>query len=176
MNARGYKGVAMLAAVMTIALLPVTASSDLPLTRPPVEMQAPDMRLPRLDGTTFDLKERAGKVTVLNFWALWCAPCKTEMPALAALQRELAPAGIDVIAVNLGDSIERVRAFAEDFGLGGLPIVIDDVGAAKAWHVGALPVTYVVGPTGRIVYAALGAREWQDTAIAAALRSLQTAD
>lgn len=162
------------AAVLLTAAATVRAEAL--LARPPVEMQAPEMRLPLLDGSTFDLKDRAGKVTVLNFWALWCGPCKTEMPALAGLRRELAPEDIDVIAVNLGDPVDRVRAFVKKYRLGGLAIAMDGAGTAEAWHVGALPVTYVIGPKGRIVYAALGAREWRDTAIADALRSLKTAD
>lgn len=156
-------------------LATMSARAEVSLVAPPVEMQAPDMRLPTLDGATFDLRARAGKVTVLNFWALWCAPCKVEMPALAALGQKLAGDGIDIVAVNLGDPLDRVRAFVERNRLDGLAIVLDDADAAKAWHVGALPVTYVVGPNGRIVYAALGPRKWQDDTIVQTLRSLNAA-
>jgi len=145
------------------------------LTEPPAELAAPKMTLPRLDGGNFDLGARAGKVTVVNFWALWCAPCKLEMPALAALQRRLAGAGVAVVAVNLGDDPAQVRRYVEENELGDLTVVLENgTGVAEAWHVGGLPVTYVVDPAGRIAYAAVGIRPWTAEEIATLLEALST--
>jgi len=161
-----------LALLLGAAALPARAEL---LTRSPAEIMAPQMELERLDGGRFALAARAGKVTVVNFWALWCAPCKVEMPELAALQRRLAEAGIAVVAVNLGDDRARVRQFIEENDLDDLTVVLDhgsDV--AGDWHVGALPVTYVVDPAGRIAYAALGIRSWAGEGIVTLLEELST--
>jgi thiol-disulfide isomerase/thioredoxin len=160
-------------AILTGCLaLPVRAEL---LTEPPAELAAPEMTLPRLDGGNFDLGARAGQVTVVNFWALWCAPCKLEMAELAALQRRLAGAGVAVVAVNLGDDPAEVRRYVEENELGDLTVVLEDgTGVAEAWLVGGLPVTYVVDPAGRIAYAAVGTRPWAAEAIATLLEALST--
>lgn len=63
------------------------------------------------DGRTFRLGELGASVTVVNFWASWCAPCRRELPRLATLDRELRAAGGRVVAI----SIDEERANAERF-------------------------------------------------------------
>ncbi len=63
------------------------------------------------DGRSFRLGDLAASVTVVNFWASWCAPCRRELPRLAALDRELRGAGGRVVAI----SIDAERANAERF-------------------------------------------------------------
>lgn len=162
--------------VVVLVLASAIAKGAMPLTVPPVAMEVPKTNLPLLNGGRFVLDARPGKVTVINFWALWCAPCKAEMPALVALREELAGDGIDVVAVNLGDPADQVRDFVAANGLQELPVAMDDKKASASWYVNALPVTYVIDPKGRIAYAALGPRDWGDASIASALRSLKTSD
>ena len=133
-----------------------------PLMAPAPEMiPAPPIELSKMDGSDFSLAARRGKFTLVNFWALWCAPCKKEMPDLARLKQRMTIRGLDVVAVNLGDKPDAVDRFLKQVGAEELTVVLDDRGeTGRAWHVQGLPVTFLVSPDGRISHAALGAREW----------------
>ncbi|MDQ6432669.1 TlpA disulfide reductase family protein [Mesorhizobium sp. LHD-90] len=67
------------------------------------------------DGKPMTLADRAGKTVLLNLWATWCAPCRAEMPALDALQKEAGDDGFEVIAVNVdsGDDTKPKKFLAE---------------------------------------------------------------
>ena len=157
--------------VLSAALLIGAGGSDgaaagpEPMAPAPQAIPAPDLNLPDLDEGAFSLRDRKGQFTLVNFWALWCAPCRIEMPALGKLQARLAPKGLRVVAVNLGDKRSGIDRFLKQVDVGDLGILLDADGVAgRDWHVGALPATFLVGPTGEITHAALGAREWADDA------------
>jgi len=105
--------------------------------------------VPGLSGE--DLK---GRVTVVNVWASWCAPCRQEHPALMELARE---PGLRVVGLNYKDQAENARRF-----LGGLGNPFSAVGtdangrAAIDWGVYGVPETFVVGPDGRIRHKHIG--------------------
>ncbi len=61
---------------------------------------APVLDVPELDGQTFDLSAKRGKVVIVNFWATWCPPCRVEMPALDAFYRRYHGQGIEMIGVS----------------------------------------------------------------------------
>ncbi len=67
------------------------------------------------DGKPMTLADRAGKTVLLNLWATWCFPCREEMPALDALQKELGSEKFEVIAVNVdtGDDTKPKKFLAE---------------------------------------------------------------
>ena len=67
------------------------------------------------DGKPMTLADRAGKTVLLNLWATWCFPCREEMPALDALQKELGSEKFEVIAVNVdtGDDAKPKKFLAE---------------------------------------------------------------
>jgi len=125
---------------------------------------APAMDLPLLDGEFFKLTNRLGKFTIINFWALWCEPCKAEMPALGRLRQKLEKFDVDVVAVNLGDRPVGIRRFARTYDIGQLPIVLDASSQSNTnWRLQGLPATFVIGPNGSITHAAFGARMWDHT-------------
>ncbi len=95
------------------------------------------------------------------------------MPALAALRKALADDGIAVIAINVGDSRERIQAFLDRIPAAGLPMLRDpNKSVATAWHVIGLPSAYGVSPDGHLRLGALGARDWTASAIKDQLRQL----
>ncbi len=139
------------------------ANVDL-MARLTTSVPAPIRVYPRFGGGEFSLAERAGKYTVINFWALWCAPCLAEMPALGRMKSQLADAGVEVVAINLGDDHQAISRFLKRTNVSDLMIVEDRHSRANAdWHLQGLPATFVVGPVGNITHAAFGAREWDDT-------------
>lgn len=74
-----------------------SSSSQFVELRPMVE--APSLKLERVDGKTVDLESLKGKVVLLSFWATWCPPCRRELPMLEQLQQVLGAQGVEVIAV-----------------------------------------------------------------------------
>lgn len=113
-----------------------------------------------LDGGTIDLKGLQGRVVLVNFWATWCEPCRDEMPAIARLQEKLKGQPFDVLAVNYGESRERIAEFVRREGIS-LRVVLDpNKQAADAWKAKGLPMTFLVGADGRVRYWAFGEKDW----------------
>lgn len=86
--------------------------------------QAPDFELKTLDGQTASLSDYQGKKVLVNFWATWCKPCRTEMPDLDAIRSEYDQ--VEVLAVNLTTtekSVDHVAAFADELKLS-FPILL----------------------------------------------------
>jgi thiol-disulfide isomerase/thioredoxin len=113
-------------------------------------------------GINHTLAAYRGRVVLVNFWATWCEPCREEMPVLQALQDKLGKERLVVLAVNYGESPEKVQQFAHhtpvDFSL----LLDRHMEAAKAWGVRVLPTSFVLGQDGDIHYSAVGMLEWRD--------------
>lgn len=122
---------------------PAGAASDEPM--------APDFALKTMKGKTFRLSDHRGKVVVINFWATWCPPCRSEIPDFIELQNELGDNGLLFVGVSLDrGGFEVVRPFAEQMGIN-YPLVVDDGTVTNKYgNVPGLPTTFVVGPKGRV--------------------------
>jgi thiol-disulfide isomerase/thioredoxin len=106
-----------------------------------------------LTGEPFDLTTYRGTPVVLNFWASWCAPCRKELPAIAAFAK--AHPEIAVIGVDYQDSVKDAKAFAAERGAD-WPSVVDDGPIGAAFKVPGLPATYLIDAQGQIVDRILG--------------------
>jgi thiol-disulfide isomerase/thioredoxin len=150
------------------------ASADvLPLVELPGRVPAPDFVLSDLAGVSHRLSDFRGQPVLVSFWAVWCAPCRRELPALAALKMRLQNKDIEILAVNLGDAPDRIAGFLSDHPAPGLPILLGGNAIAKAWHVQALPTAYVVDRHGILRLGALGERDWTSPDIERQLRALE---
>lgn len=147
-----------------------------PLVELPGRVQAPDFDLPDLAGVTHRLSDFRGRVVLVSFWAVWCAPCRRELPALAALRGKLEGTRIALLAVNLGDSPERIAAFLANHPAPGLPVLLGNKTIANAWHVQALPVAYALDGDGILRLGALGERDWSSPDVERQLRALDRTD
>ncbi len=92
-----------------------TKKDDYPELPPPITQAD----LKSLDGATFKLTDYKGKVVLINFWATWCGPCRSEMPELVKLQAENKEKGFEIIGIDAdqGDSAEAIKAFSEKMNL-----------------------------------------------------------
>jgi thiol-disulfide isomerase/thioredoxin len=113
---------------------------------------APDFELQSLDGKTIHLSDFRGKAVLLNFWATWCQPCKIEMPWFEQLQKQYAPAGLQVIGVAMDDAgKEDIAKFAKNLGVD-YPILLGKESVGDAYGgVQFLPATFYVARDGRVV-------------------------
>lgn len=67
-----------------------------------------------LDGTTFKMSDKKGKVVLMNLWATWCVPCIEEMPELVEMQNKYKDQDFEVIGLNVDDEeVEKINAFAK---------------------------------------------------------------
>ncbi len=132
--------------LLATPLFPAPAAADgLPLADLPGDVMAPELALPDLSGTMRRLSDYRGRPVLVAFWAVWCPPCRREIPALADLRTRLADARIEVLAVNLGDSVERIATFLANHPAPHLPILLDtDKTTGMPWHVSGLPVAFVL--------------------------------
>jgi thiol-disulfide isomerase/thioredoxin len=133
----------------------------------------PPLRLQDLDGASHDLGSLRGKVVVVNFWASWCAPCRQEMPSLWRMQKALRNPALAVVAVNVGDSKQLVRAVLPELMQRDFLVLLDPSRVAyRAWRIRAFPATYVIDTRGRIRYLWYGARQWDKRENLGAIRRL----
>ncbi|MBE2272198.1 MAG: TlpA family protein disulfide reductase [Anaerolinea sp.] len=116
-----------------------------------------DFALPTLTGDTVNIGDYRGRVIFLNFWATWCVPCQREMPTLAQFVAEQPPDGALVFAVNVEEPRDVVEGFVREYGISGLPILLDEAGTVSSqFGVFQLPVTFVIDGTGVIRYPKYG--------------------
>jgi len=85
---------------------------------PPIASAVAQADLKNLDGTTFKVADKKGKVLLLNMWATWCGPCRSEMPTLVKMQDAHRDQGLEVIGLNTDDeTVEDINNFAADMNL-----------------------------------------------------------
>ncbi|HYM48413.1 MAG TPA: TlpA disulfide reductase family protein [Burkholderiaceae bacterium] len=133
---------------------------------------APSIELLTAEGTPFSLQQLRGKVVLVNFWATWCEPCVTEMPALQRLRDELGASGFEVLAVNYQEGPARIGAFTQKMNLT-LPVVRDTDGSvARNWGARIFPASFLLDRNGSIRYAISGAADWTSPTMVSTIRSL----
>ncbi len=96
-----------------------------------------------------DADLRAGKVTLVNFWASWCPPCRAEHPAL----KEMAARGIRVAGVNMMDKEADAVGYLDEEGNPFFALATDPNGRNRVeWGVSAPPETFIIGPDGTVLF------------------------
>lgn len=128
-------------------------------TEPP-KVEAPDFTVENADGEEVKLSDYVGKPIVLNFWASWCSPCKSEMPEFNAAWEEL-EGEVQFLMVNMTDGSRETVDSAKEYveGAGFTFPVLFDTGSEAAIAYGAysLPTTYFIDAEGYLVARAVGA-------------------
>jgi len=144
------------------------------LTKLPEPVTAPDFELPDMDSNMHSLQQYKGKVIMLNFWGTWCPPCRREMPSMDALSREFKDRPFAVIAINEWETEDIVFPYLGQIDLDpSFPILFDKSGEiSKRYDVRGLPTTFVIDKQGRIVYRAIGGRDFNHPEVRKLLQQL----
>ncbi len=126
-----------------------------------VGSEAPEFRLETLEGDTVRLAELRGKVVVLNFWASWCIPCRTEHPILVRASETWSADEVAVVGVVYQDSRPNARRFMERLG-GEWPSGLDPASrTAIDYGVYGVPETFFLSADRRVAKKQVGPITWE---------------
>ncbi len=131
-----------------------------------------DVVLVDADDAPRSLADYRGKWVVLNFWATWCAPCRSEMPSLDRLQAAMPE--IAVVPVATGrNAVTGIKRFFQEEAIANLPILRDPTSElTRSMGIVGLPVTVILDPEGREVARLIGDAEWDSASAKAILSAL----
>lgn len=115
---------------------------------------APNFEGPSPSGEVLNLSDLKGKVTIIEFWASWCRPCRVENPNLVRLYKEMHPKGLEIVGVSLDRNRSSWLRAIDDDGLiwnhvSNLKFWQDPI--AKLYNIRAIPASFIIDKEGRII-------------------------
>jgi len=119
---------------------------------------APDFTLELMQGGEVTLSDLRGQVIILNLWASWCPPCRSEMPALQRVYEANRQRGLEILAVNATyqDSLAEAQEFVNQLELS-FPVPLDSGGAvSRLYQLRAMPTTFFIDRQGVIDQVVIG--------------------
>ena len=138
-------------------LFPVTVGS-----------KAPDFRANTIDGAPAakTLADYKGEIVLLNVWATWCLPCRTEMPSIQALHDRFAARGLKVVAVSIDKPgfDDQIRTFRDQFGLTFEILHDPTANIQRDYQTTGVPETFIIGRDGIIRRKVIAADDWDSPA------------
>jgi len=152
---------ALILALVGLSTLSVVALAVVQGRRPPPRLEGkappPSVSLPGLDGAARPLPK--GKVTLVDFWATWCEPCRVSMPRVQQIWKKYQGAGLELYSVDTDDDTPdrdpSVREFLIKNSLS-FPVVLDDGSASKAFSVANLPTMVLLDKRGKVIWTDVG--------------------
>ena len=110
-----------------------------------------------LDGKTFDLKEKSGKVVIINFWAEWCIDCRKEMPILEEIYQKYKSQGLEIIGISIDRRRQRKKVLEISSSLSYPNATLYEAKEISFEEPNAVPVSYVVDGNGKLITKIIGA-------------------
>ena len=174
----------LLSFALLVFAVPFAQSKEVPLSADEKEVlkklritpatqwiEAHDFAGDLMDAKTVNLKDYRGRFVLLNFWATWCSPCLKEMPDFEKAYLQMGHDKLVVLAVGMGESIEKIKAFSNKYGFS-FPLLADNkMEITKLYGVRNIPVTYMISPDGVVLGRALGIRDWASPDLLAFINS-----
>ena len=161
-------------ALASLVLITSHTSQAAELKKVEKEITTPALKLESLKGDILDLKDEAGKVVLVQFWATYCTPCRVEMPSMNNLIKKLESKKVPfkIIAINMGETKEEVQKFVDEVKPE-FTILMDSTGEnTQAWNVFAAPSNFVIDTKGKIRYTLYGGVEWDSEEITKVIQDL----
>jgi peroxiredoxin len=145
--ARWHRSVGVVVAALAIAAGGCTNENAGPprIGEPAREYAAAD-----LQGNELSLRDLRGQVVLLNFWATWCAPCRTETPYLQSVFEEYADRGFQIVGISMdtGDAADAVAMFVDEYDVSYTILHDPQMRGMELYQVLGLPATFLVDREG----------------------------
>ena len=130
---------------------------------PALPTPAPAWKLKDVEGKTVTSDQFKGKVVVLDFWATWCPPCRTEIPGYITLQKKYAADGLVVVGISMDtDGTEPVKKFIKEFGINYTIVMGNDDIVSAFSPIDGYPTTFIIDRDGLIRSKKLGRKPLAD--------------
>ncbi len=156
-----------LVSVLTLGLLvigcsvvpepPDGESPTAPVEGTQVGNLAPNFQLQNLDGQTVSLSDLRGEPVLINFWATWCPPCRSEMPYIQEIYNEWSDKKLVVLAINIGESSSTVENFMQSYNLSFTVLLDTKQDVAQRYNITGIPTTFFIDKDGIIQDKLIGA-------------------
>jgi thiol-disulfide isomerase/thioredoxin len=174
MASRGMAGL-LVAAAAALWLMPGFGTGGSGLSGFAVAAQpaaAPAAGFKAANGVRHTLDDFRGQVVLLNIWATWCGPCRSEMASLDRLQAMHGADGLEVLAVSVdSEGADKVRRFYQKSGIRNLKVYVDsERGTQSAFRARAIPTTVLIDRDGNVVGSMVGATQWDSPEAQALVR------
>lgn len=151
--------------IVTISLF--ASLSSLAYAQEPTQL---GFELPGQNGKV-SLREHAGKVVYVDFWASWCGPCKQSFPFMNDLQKKYSAAGLRIIAINVDKEKEDAQKFLSKNPTQFM-LAFDAEGTVPLqYQVLGMPSSYLIGRDGKLIYVHKGFKAQDQAAIEAKIRT-----
>ncbi len=118
--------------------------------------KAPDFTLKGIDGKTYSLSDFKGKVVLLDFWAVWCPPCRASIPFFESLYERYRDSGLVVIGVSLDRRKDVLKRYVQNMGVQYVILWDRDGMVADLYNAYSLPTTLIIDPDGNVVIRRVG--------------------
>ena len=158
---------AILPVILTLVLLvtgcsagpepPDGRSPTTPVEGTQVGNLAPDFQLQNLYGQSVSLSDQRGLPVLINFWATWCSPCRSEMPYIQGIYEEWSDKGLVVLAINIGESSSTVEEFRQSYNLSFTVLLDTRQDVAQRYNITGIPTTFFIDKDGIIQDRVIGA-------------------
>jgi cytochrome c biogenesis protein CcmG, thiol:disulfide interchange protein DsbE len=148
-NRTGF--LALLMIVFALTLFAQTESATKPSAKP-----LPNLILDTIDGKKWSLQANRGRIVLMNFWATWCEPCRTEKPMLVKIGKEYKPRGLEIVGVALDeDGAEVIKKFVAKYKIN-YPTLLPIPGSLLS-QIEPVPTTLLIDTEGRLAKKYVGA-------------------
>jgi peroxiredoxin len=149
-------GLIILGVVAYCLLSNPSANKEYSVVPSAVNFPAPAITLNDLDGRSISLTDYTKQIVLVNNWATWCPPCKSEMPTMQDYYKEHVNEGFILVGIEAGDTKEQVASFVKEHAIT-FPILLDPNNISLiAFHNESLPSSYVIDRSGTVVLAWTG--------------------
>jgi cytochrome c biogenesis protein CcmG, thiol:disulfide interchange protein DsbE len=138
--------------ILTITITGVGTSYAVKNVGPLEGYFAANFTLPDVNGKKIELKSvfSKNKVTVVNFWATWCPPCRGEIPEFVAFYKKYPHKKLAILAINLREEPQKVKSFAKKAGMN-FSVLTDTSGKiGDLYQIYAIPTTFIIDQKGKI--------------------------